>query len=263
MKNQNSSNIMKLKFLLSIISLSTLFLISCQNESIKCDGELVKKTVISILKDEALKQKVIAKRNLGIGESYLNRFFDKNIKLYSVRTHSKDEELNLCQCSAELGLNLQRNVIDFAKDNISGNGNDLQFAKERISNILSMRINIEYEVQEVSNDFLVETSVPSDLGKLLGASFYFENQFEKHKLVGKVLTYNDSRGEGGVYTLEYFNDNKVKITYQHFDYSFTKILTFRVNPLEIINESEWKEYELIGDELVVDGKEGKVRYKLD
>ncbi|CAM1346811.1 hypothetical protein [Tenacibaculum insulae] len=170
---------MRIKKTLLLFLLSTSVFMSCKDESIKCDGNLEKKTVIGILKDEILKQKSIYRQGMGIQEEYLNNFFNNNLELSLIRTTGKNKELKSCECSAKLGLKLKQEVVDFSLNNIKETGNNLEFAKERIRNILNMKVDIEYTIQETSDDFIVETSVPSDLGKLLGASFLFENNYDK------------------------------------------------------------------------------------
>jgi hypothetical protein len=174
-----------------------IFFTSCQNESIKCNGYLEKKTVISILKDEILKEKSTIKFSLGIDEEYLNKFFENNLKLSLIRTTAKDKELKSCECSAQLGLNLKQEIIDFSINSAKGTGNDLEYAKERISNMLNLKVDLDYTIQETSDEnFIAETTVPyGDIGKLLTASFLFETNFNKKEF--EIKAGKDYRYERG------------------------------------------------------------------
>ena len=167
---------MKIKNILFILSI--ILFTSCERESIKCEGKIEQETVISILKDDIFKEKSAIKFALGIEEDYLHNFFDNNLKLSLIRTTAKNKELKSCECSAQLGLNLNQEIIDFAINNAKGN--NLEFAKERIANMLSMKVDIEYNVQKTGDDTIVETTIPSsEIGKLLGASFLYENAYKK------------------------------------------------------------------------------------
>tara|TARA_R110002111_G_scaffold159130_1_gene225857 strand:- start:812 stop:1663 length:852 start_codon:yes stop_codon:yes gene_type:complete len=174
---------MKIKSTLSVILFSIIFFTSCQDESIKCDGYLEQKTVISILKDEILKEKSTIKYSLGIDEEYLDKFFENNLKLSLIRTTAKDKELKSCECSAQLGLKLKQEIIDFTINSAKGTGIDLEYAKERLSNMINMKADIEYSLQETSDDnFIAETTIPyKEIGALLSASFLFETNYNKRE----------------------------------------------------------------------------------
>jgi hypothetical protein len=250
-----------MKIKTTIILLSIIFFTSCQNESIKCDGTLEKKTVISILKDEIFKQKFMIKQSLGIDENYLNKFFENNLELSLIRTTAKNNELKSCDCSAQLSLKLKQEVIEFAVNSAKGTGNNLEFAKERINNMLNMKVGIEYTIQETSDDFIVETSVPSDLGKLLGAGFFFESQYKQKTEIGKEVIYEDAKNGGGKYTFKYLENNKVKIIYNFDTYENTEIATIKNG--KIITENGIDDfYELKGKYLKVKGKEGDMIYQM-
>jgi hypothetical protein len=251
---------MKIKNLLFF--LLVILFTSCENDSVKCEGKLEQETVISILKDEILKEKATIKFSLGIDEDYLNNFFDNNLKLSLIRTTAKNKELKSCECSAQLGLDLNQDIINFAINSAKGTGNNLEYAKERITNMLNLKVDIDYNVQKTSDDTIVETTIPtSEIGALLGTSYLFETKYKENNNVGNIDTYKDSRGDGCIYTIDYLKGNKIKITYTYFDYSDTVILGFNSETSEIINETDWKEYEISGENLIVDGKEGKIIYK--
>ena len=155
---------------------------SCETESVKCDGKLEQETVISILKDEILKEKATIKYSLGIDENYLNKFFDNNLKLSLIRTTAKNKELKSCECSAQLGLYLNQDIINFAINSAKGTGNNLEYAKERINNMLNLKVDIGYKVQKTSDDTIIETTIPaSEIGSLLGASYLFETNYNKRE----------------------------------------------------------------------------------
>lgn len=210
---------MKMKKILFI--LSVIVLTSCENESIKCEGKLEQETVISILKDEILKEKATIKYGLGIDEEYLNNFFDNNLKLSLIRTTAKNKELKSCECSAQLGLDLKQEIIDFAINSAKGTGNNLEFAKERITNMLNMRVDIDYKVQKTSDDTIVETTIPSsEIGKLLGASFLFETNYNDSK--NKIFESGNKEIK-----LSFISENKVKITINSYDHSETFDLEYK------------------------------------
>lgn len=252
---------MKIKITLLIILLSTFIFTACQSESIKCDGISEKKTVINILKDETLKQKFMIKQSLGMSEEYLNKFFDNNLELSLIRTTAKNKELKSCECSAKLGLKLKSEIIDFAIANAKGTGNNLEFAKERIRNMLENKVDIEYTVQETSDDFIIETSVPSGLGKLMGASFLFESQYEQNNKLGKEVVYEDVKNGGGKYTLKYLENNKVKITYNYGTYESVDITTIKNGKIILENGID-DFYELKGKYLKVKGKDEDMIYQM-
>lgn len=171
---------MKIKNLLFF--LLVILFTSCETESVKCDGKLEQETVISILKDEILKEKATIKYSLGIDENYLNKFFDNNLKLSLIRTTAKNKELKSCECSAQLGLDLNQDIINFAINSAKGTGNNLEYAKERINNMLNLKVDIDYKVQKTSDDTIVETTIPtSEIGSLLGTSYLFETNYNKRE----------------------------------------------------------------------------------
>jgi hypothetical protein len=207
---------MKIKSTLSIILFSIIFFTSCDSESVKCDGNLEKETVIGILKDEMLKQKSTLKFSLGFEEEYIHKFFDSNLELNLIRTTAVNKELKSCECSAQLNLKLKQEVIDFALKNAKD-----QFAIDMFMNLINETANVEYTVQKTSEDVIVETTIPTtELVRFLGKGFLLETTYNDSKT--KLFESGDTEIK-----LSFLNENQVEITINSYDHSETFDLEYK------------------------------------
>jgi hypothetical protein len=276
---------MKIKKTLLKLVLITFVFISCKDDSIKCNGSREKETVIEILRDETLKQKFLFKNSLGIDEEYLHHFFDNNIKLSLIRTTGINKELKSCKCSAQLELSLKPEVISFTTDNLSGS--NIEYRKEIINNLLNLKVDIDYRIQETDDDdFIVEAFVPDELGNLLSTSYIFESQyngsqnnesqnnesqFDKSQFyesksdkifkVGQEVTFEEVDNGGGKFILTFLDDNKVKILYKYSDHEDIEIAEYKDG--KIIQESGQDDtYQIKGKYLKYIGKDDDFFYQM-
>ena len=177
------------KLLLTIVVIT--FLISCSEDDLKCDSSTAKRTVKELFEEEMLKNIENLKLYSGINEDYLKKFYQQNIKLNSIRTKSINKELKSCECSADIELNLKPEIIDYILQ--KAQKKQVTMSETKIKELLSQRVRVDYSIQETTDgEIYVETTMPDEMGDLLGTSNNFEKFYKENKLTlekGKVYSF--------------------------------------------------------------------------
>lgn len=203
---------MKRITLLTIL-LSTL--LSCNNDSVKCDGNLEIKTVKEIYKDELLKMNFAFKMN-GIDdlEEFLDGFLENNVKFDLIRTKAIDKVLKSCDCAAQLTFELDPEIKKDLENRTSDNN---EFQQAVVSKFLGNDgIDIEYSLQETNDgNFVAETySINEELGQVVMTYYMLESQYKESKIKKFVSKNNEQEIK-----LLFIDNNKVEITINSFDHS--------------------------------------------
>lgn len=156
--------------------------ISCGEDELKCDNNLVKRTVKEIFEEEMLKEIESLKKIRGIDEEYLKHFYTENIKLKLIRTRAVNKELKSCDCAASLTLTIKQEIANYILK--EAEKDRLKFTKSQIQKLLDQKVDVEYKAQETTNgEIVVEAEIPDEIGDMLSTSFSFENYFKENKLV--------------------------------------------------------------------------------
>jgi hypothetical protein len=169
---------------ITLMTILFLTILSCEDDSVKCDGKLEIETVKEIYKDELMKMNFAFKMN-GIDdlEGFLYGFFENNVKFDLIRTKAIDKELKSCECAAKLTFELDPEI---KKDLENRTSNNNPFQQEILSKFLANDgIDIEYSLQETNDgNFVAETYlINEELSQVAMTYYMLEKSYKETDLV--------------------------------------------------------------------------------
>ncbi len=140
--------------ILLLIIASSLFLTSCASSDLDCNSDMVKKTVKDLLLESELQNGGDFSSMYNISRNDVEKLFEEVIKISSVRTVAKNDELKSCDCKATLIFHINEEMKNDIKK-INENG----FARMLMNGLVDEKgIEIIYNIQETADgEIYVET----------------------------------------------------------------------------------------------------------
>ncbi|CAM3540327.1 hypothetical protein [Aequorivita lipolytica] len=249
------------KILLIIVSL--IILSSCASSDLDCNSDMVKKTVKDLLLESELQNGGDFSSMYSISKNDVEILFEEVIKISSVRTVAKNDELKSCDCKATLVFDINQEMKNDIKK-INDNG----FARMLMNGLVDEKgIEIIYNIQETADgEIYVETQEIENLDvnvTIYGLAYkeYMEkdqneievNENKKEGFVennqqtkenksytkGDVLKFQSKVNNGeNKYKLTFLSDNKIDIEYTYFDFKDNVIAQFKNGIVNVDGDEE-------------------------